>query len=115
MSTPPNDLYASLGVSPHATAAQLRQAYRALLRRHHPDTRSVGPTGASHAADVALQQVLAAYEVLGDPARRAEYDRARTVSVSSPIPVKVRIHRTGATTSDPPIQSGPVLWQRPTA
>ena len=34
------DLYAVLGVPPSATQEQVRRAYRALMRLHHPDTRS---------------------------------------------------------------------------
>jgi curved DNA-binding protein CbpA len=66
------DPYRVLGVSATASPAQITHAYRARLRAHHPDTRE---SQASPAADEGLQQVLAAYAVLRDPARRAEYDR----------------------------------------
>jgi len=112
MRTTPTDLYAVLGLTPHATPAQLRHAYRAMLRQHHPDTRGAGPGPAGDAADQAnhaVQQVLTAYEVLRDPVRRAAYDQLRT-SGGSAVPVKVRVHRAPTTPDDPPMQAGPVRW-----
>lgn len=60
------DHYQVLGVAPTASPAQLRRAYRETARRTHPDA------GGS-AAD--FQAVRLAWEVLGDPVRRVEYDR----------------------------------------
>ena len=54
---------------PDATAAEIRDAYRRLARRHHPDR------GAADAG--AMAAINEAYRVLGDPARRAVYDAAR--------------------------------------
>jgi curved DNA-binding protein CbpA len=76
------DPYTVLGVDPTATTEQITHAYRALLRRHHPDTRAESPTEQMHtdpvhADDARLQLVLAAYAVLRDPAQRANYDRIR--------------------------------------
>jgi hypothetical protein len=60
--------YDVLGVEPSASAAQLRDAYVALARRHHPDVDG---------GDAAqMRAVNAAWATLGDPARRASYDRA---------------------------------------
>ena len=67
------DPYLVLGVSPTATQAEITHAYRTRLRAHHPDTRH---PPASQTADDDLRQVLAAYDLLRDPARRADYDRA---------------------------------------
>lgn len=63
------DHYAVLGVPREATPAQLRRAYFAASRRHHPDHN---PGSDSHEA---MKAVNAAWEVLGNPARRAAYDR----------------------------------------
>lgn len=63
------DLYAILGLDPRASAEEVRGAYRALAKRCHPDL--AGPEGLR-----AFQELQAAYEVLGDPARRRRYDRA---------------------------------------
>ena len=67
----PADHYATLGLSPSATAEEVRAAYYRLARAWHPD-RHPGDATAS-ARMVALNQ---AYEVLSDPARRLEYDRS---------------------------------------
>lgn len=73
--------YLVLGVSSTATQAEITHAYRARLRAHHPDTRHTPP---SHTADDDLRQVLAAYNLLRDPARRADYDRATTLAAAPP-------------------------------
>src|ERR1700756_1122421 len=61
------DPYLVLGVAPTATQAEITHAYRTHLRAHHPDTR---PAQSAHTADDHLRQVLAAYALLRDPARR---------------------------------------------
>lgn len=60
--------YDVLGVGPSADDATLRRAYLALARRHHPDREG---------GDAArMQAVNQAWATLGDPARRAQYDRS---------------------------------------
>jgi curved DNA-binding protein CbpA len=71
--TPRPDLYGVLGVSREATQDEINSAYRRLVRRHHPDAKAAG--GPAPDSSAALERVLAAYAVLRDPARRAEYDR----------------------------------------
>ncbi len=66
----PKDPYEILGVSRSATADDIRRAYRRLAMKHHPD-RNRGDAR----AEQAFKQVQAAYEILGDPERRAAYDR----------------------------------------
>jgi curved DNA-binding protein CbpA len=64
------DHYKTLQVDPEADPEVIQAAYHRLARKFHPDT---GP-----AADAGRMALLnAAWEVLGDPARRAAYDRAR--------------------------------------
>lgn len=65
------DLYATLGVDRDVDPAELKRAYRALIRECHPDV--AGPDGAARAAEV-----TAAYSVLSDPARRRDYDLTLT-------------------------------------
>src|SRR5215218_8897326 len=67
------DPYAVLGVGRGASAGEVRRAYLALARRHHPDAHAEGPERA--AAERRMQDVNAAWAVLGDPARRAAFDR----------------------------------------
>jgi hypothetical protein len=63
----PPSHYEVLGVSASATQAEVRAAYRAAARNHHPDAG--GDAGRMRALNVA-------WAVLGDPVRRAAYDRA---------------------------------------
>lgn len=107
-----DDLYTVLGVDPGSTPAQVGRAYRNLVRAHHPDTRPVGDTTHAAASDAALHQVLAAYAVLGDPQRRAAYDRSRgrrgwgTGHQDTRHPSRV--------SGPPPIRVGPLCWHPPT-
>lgn len=71
------DLYAILGVTPQADAAQIKAAFRQLARTLHPDSAT------APAAPERLAQVLDAWNVLHDPAKRAAYDRTRTRSAST--------------------------------
>ncbi len=96
---------------PEASTAQISHAYRALLREHHPDTRTVEHAQQAAAADRALQQILSAYAVLGDPDRRADYDRRRGPAPPRGTRPNLPMYRTQADPNlDPPIQAGPVRW-----
>ena len=111
--TTANDLYAVLRLAPDATGAELRRSYRALLRRYHPDTRDITASPAIGSADLALQEVVAAYEVLGDPTRRAAYDRRNNLSPGANS-LTVRVHQRHARRADDvTIQAGPVRWHGP--
>jgi curved DNA-binding protein len=66
----PRDFYAVLGVPRTAGDKDIRQAYRRLARKHHPD---LNPNDKS--ADARFKELQHAYEVLSDPAKRAKYDR----------------------------------------
>jgi curved DNA-binding protein CbpA len=116
MTDPSPDPYAVLGVAHDASQDEISHAFRALLRRHHPDTR--GDVPGDDTSDLALRDVVAAYGVLRDPIRRAAYDRrlleqSRRMSREPPtVSVAVRAHRS---TPEPPIVAGPVTWQRPAA
>jgi curved DNA-binding protein len=64
------DYYAILGVSKTATAAEIKQAYRKLARKYHPD---VNPGDAT--AEEKFKVLNEANEVLSDPETRAKYDQ----------------------------------------
>jgi molecular chaperone DnaJ len=66
------DYYKELGVSDTATAKEITKAYRKLARELHPDKN---PDNAQ--SEERFKAVSAAYDVLGDEAKRAEYDEVR--------------------------------------
>ena len=65
------DHYAVLGLTPSADDVVVHAAWKALLRKHHPDTNPDDPTGAR------AREINEAFAVLGKPEARARYDRTR--------------------------------------
>src|SRR3979409_1625215 len=63
------DYYSTLGVAKTATEKEIKQAYRKLARKHHPD---VNPGDKS--AEARFKEINEAYEVLGDREKRRKYD-----------------------------------------
>ncbi|MBI2953504.1 MAG: J domain-containing protein [Chloroflexi bacterium] len=68
--TSTTDYYAILGISRTANDKEIRQAYRRLARKYHPD---VNP--GNKAAEQKFKEIQRAYEVLSDPEKRAKYDK----------------------------------------
>ena len=63
------DYYATLGVPKAATDKELKQAFRKLARKYHPDVNPGDKT-----AEAKFKEINEAYEVLGDPDKRKKYD-----------------------------------------
>jgi molecular chaperone DnaJ len=68
------DYYAVLGVPKDASAADIKKAYRKLARTNHPDANSGDP-----AREEKFKAISEANSVLSDPAKRKEYDEARSL------------------------------------
>ena len=63
--------YQTLKVSPKATNAEIKSAYRRLARKIHPDLNTTDAQNASGE----FAKIAKAYEILGNPKERAAYDR----------------------------------------
>ena len=68
------DPYEVLGIGREATPEQIRAAYRKLAKSSHPDLHP-----GDKAAETRFKEVSAAYDVIGDPERRREYDQVRAM------------------------------------
>ena len=64
------DPYAVLGVKPEATQDEIRKAYRQLAKKLHPDLNP-----GDRQAEEKFKQVSVAYDLVGDPEKRARFDK----------------------------------------
>ena len=115
------DLYQLLGVPREASREEIAQAWRRQARAEHPDARP-----ADAGAPGRFRALAEAWQVLGDPARRAAYDRAlarerqpaiRVPAVRIRVPVR-RVADPGGMTPlarvpEPPLRAGPVRVEGP--
>jgi molecular chaperone DnaJ len=63
------DYYKDLGVAENATDKEITRAYRKLAKQFHPD--------ANPGSEERFKEISAAYDVIGDPEKRKEYDEVR--------------------------------------
>lgn len=100
------DPYAILGVSPDASHSEITTAYRRAVRACHPD--------AAHPDRERLAAVIAAYQLLRDPDRRATHHQhpqpTQPMHQASTIPV--RVHRT-TPAHQADLRAGPVRYHPP--
>ncbi len=108
---PARDLYQVLGVARDASREEIALAWRRRARDEHPDARAGDP-----AAPARFRAVADAWQVLGDPARRAAYDlelnRGRRAAKPPAAVVRVTVRRSPSPSRapwPPPLTAGPVL------
>jgi molecular chaperone DnaJ len=70
----PTDYYSVLGVGRDASDSDIKRAYRGLARKYHPDVAEDKTSAEAH-----FKEINEAYEILGDPQKRSQYDRFGTV------------------------------------
>jgi curved DNA-binding protein CbpA len=78
------DLYALLQVAPSATQEEIGAAYARLHELYSPDRLQSGPPEFQDLATRRREELQAAYDVLLDPRRRAEYDLLRQPAAAAP-------------------------------
>ena len=69
MAAQSQDYYQVLGVQSHASANDIKRAYRKLALQHHPDVNR-----GNRASEDRFKAINEAYDVLSDPSRRKDYD-----------------------------------------
>jgi len=116
----PDDPYRMLGVGSGASQQDIARAYRRVAQRVHPDTQPTDPQ-----ATARFQALTAAYDLLSDPGRRADYDHARSSGEPTSQPVQPRYKGTSprpasspyllSPTPGQPVWVGPVHVEPPAA
>ena len=75
------DFYKVLGVTKDADQAAIKKAYRKLAREHHPDSKP-----GDKVAEERFKEIAEAYDVIGDPEKRKQYDEMRSVFAGGGFP-----------------------------
>jgi curved DNA-binding protein CbpA len=106
------DLYQLLGVSREASRDDIVQAWRRRARAEHPDSRPGDAAAAGR-----FRALAGAWHVLGDPGRRAAYDRGLAREQAPPPtsrpPGPAVVTPAGRMPGSPPLWAGPVRVEGP--
>ncbi len=79
------DYYKILEVPPTASVEEIKRSYHRLARLHHPDLNQ-------HARDIHIKRLNQAYEIIGNPAKRAQYDAQRLETIRR-ADARANLHR----------------------
>ncbi|KAL6342178.1 hypothetical protein AAG906_004498 [Vitis piasezkii] len=82
--------YELLGIPESGTLLEIKQAYKSLARKYHPD---VSPPGRVKEYTRRFIWVQEAYETLSDPQRRALYDRDLAMGLQLAFSARKTYHR----------------------
>ena len=75
------DYYAVLGVSASASQDEIKKHYRKLAKKNHPDANQNDPRAADR-----FKEISEAYNVIGDPEKRKQYDDMRRLGAFTGFP-----------------------------
>jgi DnaJ-class molecular chaperone len=82
------DPYTTLGVNKGATQDEIQKAYRRLAKKLHPDLNP-----GNKAAEEKFKEISAAYDLLGDPDKRARFDRGEIDASGAERPRQQQYYR----------------------
>ncbi len=103
------DAYRELGLTPNASQEEIRQAYRQLARRYHPDH---APEGKQQEYEEKMKRVNAAYAILSDPQQRTQYDQSRRNGATPSAPTHTKPSAASFSPRDPYFQMRQGYQQR---
>jgi curved DNA-binding protein CbpA len=99
---PTRDHYAALGVTPSAPLDEIKRAFRARSRKHHPDRNPGDPR-----AEERTKALNAAWQTLRDPELRRAYDVARAAHAASAPTPRARTRRVRTPRAAAPAEPAP--------